>query len=87
MKNREQLIIDAAEVIAEYSKTHSKGFDLFFSNGVFSCSESCHAARMQFFLRHFTSNQAAAGLPGPQWLRIGNKAVKLIKESPECPTL
>jgi len=83
MKTREQLIIDASNVINEYWKDHSKGFDLFFQNGLFSCSESCHASQMQFFLRHFTSSQAQHGLTGPQWLRIGRKAEKLCKESSE----
>lgn len=83
MKNREQLIIEASEVIALHSKNHSKGFDLFFSDGLFQCHNSCHADRMKFFLRHFTAGQAAAGLTGPQWLRIGRKAVNLIKEATE----
>lgn len=83
MKNREELIVDASKAIAEYSKNHSKGFDLFFINGLFSYSESCHADRTQFFLRHFTINQAKLGLTGPQWLRIGRKAENLIKESTE----
>ncbi len=81
MKNREQLIIQASEVIAKYTKEHTKGFDLFFADGVFACSESCQAYQMQFFLRHFSTTQAAAGLTGPQWLRLGNKAANLIKES------
>ena len=83
MKNREQLIIDAGEAVAEYSKSHTKGFDLFFTDGVFTCSQSCQANQMRSFIRHLTVNQAAIGLTSPQWLRIGNKAEKLIKESTE----
>ncbi|MCK4794566.1 MAG: hypothetical protein KAV87_63135 [Desulfobacteraceae bacterium] len=83
MKNREQLIIIAGDVISEFSKSHSKGFDLFFGNGVFACSESCHAERMGSFIRHFTVNQATIGLTGPQWLRLGKKAVNLQKEAEE----
>lgn len=83
MKNREQLILEASEVIAKYMEDHKKGFDLFFADGIFACSESCQADQMRFFLRHFSANQATAGLTGPQWLRIGNKASKLVKESAE----
>lgn len=83
MPNREQLIIKASEVIAKYVETHTKGFDLFFADGVFACSESCPASEMIYFLRHFTVGQASAGLTGPQWLRLGNKVEKLVKESAE----
>jgi len=77
MKNHEQLIIDASEVLIEFTKSHSKGCDLFFSNKVFSCREKCHAASMSYFVRHFTATEMTHGLTGPQWLRLGRKAAKL----------
>lgn len=81
MKNHEQLIVDAGDTIVEYSKSHTKGFDLFFSNNVFSCTESCYATHMGFFIRHFTASQASNGLTSSQWLRLGKKAAKLQKEA------
>lgn len=80
MKNREQLIIDAGCVISEYVKDHHKGFDLFYADGVFFCADSCPAEQMISFLRHFSIYQAEKGLTGSQWLRLGKKAVKLLKE-------
>ncbi len=83
MKSKIQLIVDASDVIADYYQKEKRCFDLFFINGQFTCSDHCHASQMQFFLRHFTVAQAEAGLTSPQWLKIGNKAEKLIKESAE----
>lgn len=80
MKNREQLIIEAGEVIGKFLESHDKGFDLFFIDGVFYCSSACYAKQMGSFIRHFTASQATNGLTGPQWLRLGKKAAKLQKE-------
>lgn len=80
MKNREQLIIEASEVISEYVKTHEKAFDLFYCENKFSCSHQCLASMMPHFLRHFTADQAKEGLTGPQWQRLGKKAVNLFME-------
>lgn len=80
MKNREQLIIDAGVVIEEFSESNPNGFDLFFADGVFSCSSSCPACQMGSFIRHFTTTQASNGLTGPQWLRLGKKAESFLKE-------
>ena len=80
MKNHEQLIIDASNVIEKHMETHHKGFDMFFSDNVFSCSESCSGRNIEFFIRHFSALQAVDGLTGPQWLKLGKKAKKLQKE-------
>ena len=80
MKNREELIIDASTVIEEYKANSKSSFDLFFSDGKFSCQLCCHASMMSFFIRHFSLSQAVDGLTGPQWLRLGKKAAKMQLE-------
>jgi len=81
MKNYEQLIMAASDVILEYSLNHANGFDLFFIDGSFSCRETCVGEVMNQFVRHFTVTQAKIGLTSAQWLRLGKKAAKLQSEN------
>ena len=81
MKNYEQLIMEACEVILDYVDGHSNGFDLFFIDGSFVCRETCVGELMNNFIRHFTFTQALYGLTSAQWLRLGKKVAKLQSEN------
>ncbi len=69
-----------AEAIANRDKTVIERFKLVFDDNKIQCISRSKAVHDSFYICSITEQQINEGFSGPEWTRLTNKAILIIKE-------